>query len=56
MHARLTCPRCDAPLVPGFSGLRCPRLNACGRGGYVESGRALHPAMAHVSVPSGVQA
>jgi hypothetical protein len=53
---RLVCPRCDAGLVPSFSGLRCPRLAACGRGGYVE---ALRPAPVFVlseHVPSGVKA
>lgn len=41
-HVRLTCPRCDATLVPAFTGMRCPRLTACGRGGYLEVGAALH--------------
>ena len=52
----LTCPRCAARLVPTWSGLQCPRLNACGRGGYVEDGRSLHPFMDATHVPSGVRA
>ncbi|MEA3199741.1 MAG: hypothetical protein QOE90_1169 [Thermoplasmata archaeon] len=34
---RLVCPRCNAGLVPAWTGLRCPRMSACGRGGPVES-------------------
>ncbi|HWH08906.1 MAG TPA: hypothetical protein VNX21_06880 [Candidatus Thermoplasmatota archaeon] len=35
-HATL-CPRCGARLAPAPSGLRCPRLSSCGRGGLVEN-------------------
>lgn len=56
MTARLTCAHCNTPLVATFTGLKCPRLGACGRGGIIESGRALHPFSAHVAVPSGVRA
>lgn len=37
MHLRLACARCGAALVPAFTGLRCPRLAACGFGGHVET-------------------
>ena len=56
MSVRLTCTRCGAGLVPTWSGVRCPRLAACGRGGIEESGVLLHPFAAHVAVPSGVRA
>lgn len=56
MTVRLTCPRCDAPLAPTWGGLRCPRMNACGRGGIVESGATLFPFAAEHAVPAGVRA
>ena len=37
MEAHLVCHRCGATLAPAFAGLRCPRLTACGKGGYVEA-------------------
>ena len=37
MELNLVCARCQAPLVPAMSGLRCPRMTACGRGGFVET-------------------
>ncbi|HEX2022203.1 MAG TPA: hypothetical protein VHH36_05780 [Candidatus Thermoplasmatota archaeon] len=53
---RLCCPRCGAGLVPSWSGLRCPRMTACGRGGFVESGRQLHPLAATTLRDDGVRA
>lgn len=37
MHVKLVCDRCGTALAPAFSGLRCPRFSACGRGGLVET-------------------
>lgn len=37
-HTMLLCVRCGAWLAPTISGLRCPRLAACGFGGFVETG------------------
>ncbi len=33
---KLLCGKCATPLAPAFSGMRCPRFSACGRGGIVE--------------------
>lgn len=41
-HAKLLCARCGACLAPTFSGLRCPRMAACGFGGLNE-GIAFQP-------------
>ncbi|HWG92237.1 MAG TPA: hypothetical protein VNZ52_15410 [Candidatus Thermoplasmatota archaeon] len=32
----LVCARCGSRLVPAWSGLRCPRMTACGYGGTNE--------------------
>jgi hypothetical protein len=37
MHLTLACGRCGARLAPTLSGMRCPRLTACGFGGQVET-------------------
>jgi|GEM_PF-3733031 len=56
MITRLVCPRCDAGLVPSWSGLRCPRMSACGRGGLVEAGGAVVAFAPLEVVPTGVEA
>jgi len=48
MTVKLVCTRCGAALAPTLSGPRCPRLAACGRGGYVET---LHPALPLTGLP-----
>lgn len=53
---RLTCPHCHAGLVPSWSGLRCPRMAACGRGGLRETALMLLPSALARGVPSGVVA
>ncbi len=44
---RLCCESCGAGLVPAFTGLRCPRMNACGRGGLIEDAYTLAPSFIH---------
>lgn len=49
---RMICTRCGTALAPAWSGFRCPRFSACGRGGIVESSALatrLHHAMAGTS-------
>lgn len=56
MMTRLVCPRCNAGLVPSWSGLRCPRMTACGRGGPVETVATGYVFAWGGSVPSGIRA
>ncbi|HUR69945.1 MAG TPA: hypothetical protein VM370_11925 [Candidatus Thermoplasmatota archaeon] len=37
MRLRVLCARCGTALAPTMSGLRCPRMSACGFGGMVET-------------------
>jgi len=53
---RLVCPRCDAGLVPSWSGLRCPRMSACGMGGPVEVARTGYVFVVSDSSHTGVKA
>lgn len=53
---RLVCPRCNAGLVPSWSGLKCPRMSACGKGGPVETTRTGYVFVVSENVPSGVEA
>lgn len=53
---RLVCSRCSTPLAPAWTGLRCPRFSACGRGGLEEVGRMIHPLADHARAIAGVRA
>lgn len=53
---RLCCRNCGAGLVPTWTGLHCPRLGACGRGGHTETALSLLPVHLGRFVPTGVHA
>lgn len=53
---RLCCGTCGAGLVPSWTGLRCPRLGACGRGGFTETAISLMPFTLGRAVPLGIPA
>ncbi|HWG92235.1 MAG TPA: hypothetical protein VNZ52_15400 [Candidatus Thermoplasmatota archaeon] len=55
LRMRLRCAKCGSGLVPTLSGLRCPRLSACGFGGITETHLTLRPSFLG-SLPPAVRA
>lgn len=53
---RLRCETCGSGLVPSLSGLRCPRMTACGFGGHVETAYTLRPSFLSAVPSTGVRA
>lgn len=43
MNGRLCCGTCGAGLVPAWTGLKCPRASACGKGGLLETASSVRP-------------